>query len=225
MIRKDAASSKRLAALSPKALALFLMLVPHFDSHGKINGDPLYLKAEVVPLVPWFTLPVIRKCLTEIDHETNVKWFEHGGRWYLHSLSWREHQDLREERLGADTLPSHPSIEVRDLSGSSPGGVPPEVEVELEVKGKKKEKKKAAAAACSGGLAPPLAAAPQDGGNGADTPRLSPRDSTIEHLRGEVLKGTLTNKGARMGLLFRKEFGITPAQALEIFPDEEGAAT
>ena len=67
MLRKDAASSKKLAALSPKALALFLMLIPHFDSHGKLNGDVRFVKGEAVPLIPWFTIPVIRKALAEID--------------------------------------------------------------------------------------------------------------------------------------------------------------
>lgn len=136
MIRRDAANSKRLAALSPNALALFLMMIPHFNPHGKMNGDPMYIKAEVVPLIPWFTLPVIQAALAEIDAKTNVKWFEHGGRWYLHSLSWPEHQKLREDRLGADHLPSYPSTPglLQDKSRTTPGGVPQEVEVEVQGK-------------------------------------------------------------------------------------------
>jgi len=86
MIRKDASNSKRLARLSPRALALFGMLIPHYDVYGKMNGDPMYIKSEVVPLIPWFSLGVIRKTLAEIDRETNVKWFQNEGRWYLHSL-------------------------------------------------------------------------------------------------------------------------------------------
>ncbi len=136
MIRRDAANSMKLASLSPMALALFLMMIPHFNPHGKMNGDPMYIKSVVVPLIPWFTLPVIQEALAEIDTKTNVKWFEHGGRWYLHSLSWLEHQKLREDRLGADHLPSYSSTPrlLREESGSAPGIVPP--------KGKGKEKGK-----------------------------------------------------------------------------------
>jgi hypothetical protein len=143
MIRKSISNSKGVASLSPKALSLFAMLIPHFSSYGKMNGDPMYIKAEVVPLIPWFTVSNIKTALDEISKHTSVKWFEHDGRLYLHALSWFQHQDLRHDRLGGDHLPSHPDAnlksEVRDYSRTTPGSVRPEVEVEVEVNEKKKE--------------------------------------------------------------------------------------
>jgi hypothetical protein len=109
------------------------MLIPHYSAFGKMNGDPLFIKAEVVPLIPWFTLSEIRKALQEIDRETNVKWFEHEGRWYMHALSWEQHQDLREDRRGRDHLPSADA-----KSGSSPGVVPEKSGVKLKLKLKEK---------------------------------------------------------------------------------------
>jgi hypothetical protein len=176
MIRRDAANSKKLASLSPNALALFLMMIPHFNPHGKMNGDPMFIKSEVVPLIPWFTLPVIQAALAEIDAKTNVKLFEHGGRWYLHSLSWPEHQKLREDRLGADHLPSYlptPGV-VREESGSTPGRVPLKGKGKGKGKGKEKGKEKGCGAPHEDAADhPPLegasAAAEQgDGGNGKD---------------------------------------------------------
>ena len=128
-------------------------------------GAPLYL-------------PTIRKALREIDKETNVKWFEAGGRWYLHSLKWDEHQDLRTDRRGRDLIPSYPG-EVRDKSGSSPGVVPPEVEVEVEGEGKKEVELEVpkTADASTGASRPPLARPP---GNGKDTATASGKKGTVK---------------------------------------------
>lgn len=131
MIRKDISNSDKIASLSPKSLALFGMLIPHFNAHGKMNGNLYFIKGEVVPKIKWFTLAVIKACLTEISEKTNVKWFQKDGMWYLHSLNFEDHQDLREDRRGDDRLP--------DYSRSIPGLVRPEVEVEVEVEVESKE--------------------------------------------------------------------------------------
>lgn len=149
MIRQEIRQSQRIAALCPKSVALFCLLIPHFNAHGKMNGDPRFIKGEVCPLIPWLTIPEITRCLAEIHKKTNVKWFEYGGLKYLHSLNWAQHQELRSDRKGGDLLPSY---QVQDKSGSTPGvvqtspglvpatpGVVP-LEVEEEVEGKDKGK-------------------------------------------------------------------------------------
>ena len=124
MIDQNISKSKKVAKLSPKSLALFALLIPHFNAHGKMNGELHYIKGQICPLINWLPIKDIKKCLTEISQETNVKWFTHKGLHYLQSLNWKEHQSgLR--RLGPDLLP--------DWSRSGPGALPPEVEVELEV--------------------------------------------------------------------------------------------
>ena len=126
MIRVDISRSNKVSALSPKALSLFTLLIPHFNAHGKMNGDPHFIKGEVCPLIRWLSLPAIKKALKEITTNTNVKWFKFDGCWYIHSIKFEEHQELRTDRSGPDLLPSY--------SGSSPGVVRREVEVEVEVK-------------------------------------------------------------------------------------------
>ena len=197
MIRKDASNSKKLARLSPRALALFGMLIAHYDAYGKMNGDPMYIKSEVVPLITWFTLSIIRKTLAEIDRETNVKWFQHEGRKYLHSLNWDEHQDIRKDRRGKDVLPSYVG-EVPDKSGSSPGAVRPEV---------KRSKEKLRAAASVGDFGPPRTAAlptkDQSRGNGGDADQVIPPE--------------LKEWGERLAVTVK-----TKQEALGIDPEEEG---
>ena len=130
MIRKDISRSHRVAKLSAKALALFTMLIPHYNAHGKMDGNPHTIKGTVVPFITWFDIPTITRCLHEISEKTNVKYFQVDGCWYLHSLNYDEHQALK--RKGRDYLPSCPGV-VPDQSGTTPGLIRPEVEVEVEV--------------------------------------------------------------------------------------------
>lgn len=141
MIRKSISQSKGIAQLSPESISLFCMLIPHFNAHGKMNGDPYFIKGEVVPRIKWFTVEKIKKCLKEISQKTNVKWFIHDGLWYIHSLNFKEHQELREERLGDDCLPSYPGL-LRDYSMSSRNLSDIEVEEEVEDKEEVKEEDK-----------------------------------------------------------------------------------
>jgi len=175
------------------------MLIPHFDSHGKMNGDPLFIKGEVVPLIPWATVSVIRQSLAQISEKTNVKHFLHGGRWYLHATNWQEHQYIREDRTGTDLLPSYSGLNpepvgsspgvVLGKSGSSPGLVPLEVEVRsrsrsLNIEGE-------------GGEVPPgegspggerKAGPPPGGDNGIDITQLVPKLRPCPVIR-EAVKG------------------------------------
>lgn len=130
MIRSDIKKSKSFASLSKESKILFLMMIPHFSSHGKMNGSPYYVKGEIVPLLEEFTIPIIEKCLLEISNKTNVKWFEYCGLMYLHSINWEQHQELRKDRMGKDDMP--------DYSCTTP--VLCQLEVEVEVKGEVKGK-------------------------------------------------------------------------------------
>ena len=138
MIRKRISESRGFAGLSPKAAALFGMMIPHFNAHGKMNGGPGYVKDEVCPLVKYLTIRTIQRLLREISKKTNVKWFKSNGRWWLHSLNFNsKHQNLKKDRMGEDDLPSYPRA-VRDNGGSSPGLIP----LEGEGKGEGKDKEK-----------------------------------------------------------------------------------
>jgi hypothetical protein len=132
MINRDISDSKGFAKLSPQAAVLFTMMIPHYSPYGKMNGDPGYLKGEICPRVEYLTTKNIPACMKEITEHTSVKWFEHDGRWWIHSTNFlTEHQNIRMEKLSPDLLP--------DYSGTCPVQVPPEVEVEGEVEGEGNE--------------------------------------------------------------------------------------
>ena len=126
IISRAISDSKKFAQLSPQAAVLFCMLIPHYTSHGKMNGDPGYIKAEVCPRIPYLTIANLPGMLDEISAKTNVKWFAVDGRYWIHSTKFlSDHQKLRKDRLGDDLLP--------DYSRTTPGPVRHEVEVEVEV--------------------------------------------------------------------------------------------
>jgi len=128
MLNRDISNSKKFAALSPKAAVLFCMIIPHLNSHGKLNGGAGFLKDEICPRLNYISLNDISKLMKEISDNTNMKWFEHEGRFWIHSINFlSQHQELKVDRLGQDLLPSY--------SGVNPDLVPPEVEVEEEDKG------------------------------------------------------------------------------------------
>jgi len=150
MIRKDISKSMKFSSLSKDAMVLFQMLIPHYDSHGKMNGNPHYIKGEICPLIDFLTPKVIESCLEEISEKTSVKWFSSGGLHYLHALSFSEHQDLNPGRIGKDKLPNYQKNNSREnqnelMSNSAithekvQHQIEEEVEVQIEVKEEVKE--------------------------------------------------------------------------------------
>jgi hypothetical protein len=214
MIRKSISRSKGIAKLSPKALSLFCLIIPHLDSYGKSNGNPQYVKAEMCPLIPWLTIPAIKKALKEIDANTNLKWFqEDDGTLYLHSTNWEEHQKLEKMKRGEDYLPSYPSIKVDDQSTSSRRVVGPEVEV--EVKDQVEVEREVELEPIHVLPSPPYggggATPPQDRGNGKGESTGEIKESqmalirkvkseehqkTLEALLGEVMRGSMERRVA-----------------------------
>jgi len=120
MINRAIADSDKFAALTPEAAVLFALLIPWFNSHGKLNGGPGHIKDEICPKIPYLTYENIPALLTEISSKTNVKWFMSGGRHWIHALKFNsEHQRL-EKKLGMDKLPSYSPAPVADKPQTSP---------------------------------------------------------------------------------------------------------
>lgn len=142
MINKSVSDSDNLPRLSADALALFFLLIPHYNSHGKMNGGPGHIKDEVVPKFPQYTYENLPVYLKEISDCTSVKWFRCGGRWWLHSLNFlSKHQKLDPKKLGRDLLPSYSGVDPEQFPGDSETGpelVAHEVEGEVEVEGEEK---------------------------------------------------------------------------------------
>lgn len=116
MIRKRISQSKGFAALSTQAQVVFCMLIPHYTPHGKMNGNPYFIKGEVMPFIKWATVPAIERCLKEISSHTSVKWFSIDGIWYLHSTNDQEHQTYQDGKIRKDVFPDFQPSKIQDNS-------------------------------------------------------------------------------------------------------------
>jgi hypothetical protein len=152
MINRAIADSDKFAALTPEAAVLFALLIPWFNSHGKLNGGPGHIKDEICPKIPYLTYENIPALLTEISGKTNVKWFMSGGRHWIHALKFNsEHQRL-EKKLGIDKLPSYSPAPVADKPQTSSETVADK----SALKDKDKDKKKAKEVPDTGGQHQPV---------------------------------------------------------------------
>lgn len=141
MLSKDISRSEKFTALSKESQILFVMIIPHLNSFGKLNGNAEFIKGEVCPLIEWLDIATIKKCLNEISEKTSLKWFAQGRMNYLHFLSWEKHQKLEPSKLGTDDLPSYPQgPAVEEKSTTSRELV--SYEVKDQVKGEVKEEGK-----------------------------------------------------------------------------------
>lgn len=125
MIRTTLSQSHGFSKMSAEARSLFCMMIPHFNAHGKMDGNPHSIKGKVVPLIESLDAEGIERCLREIHDNTSVKWYAVKGIFYLQSVHWNEHQELRKDRLGRDDIP--------DYSRTTPGPIRHEVEVESPI--------------------------------------------------------------------------------------------
>ena len=142
MISRKIRSSDKFASLSKDSMILFCMVLPHLNSYGKLNGEPNFIKGECVPKIKFFTIKKISECMKEINQKTNMKYFKLNGLWYVHALSFSNHQKLEKLKMGIDDLPSHGVV--LDQSPTSLRPVAHEVEVEVEVKEEVEDKDKEA---------------------------------------------------------------------------------
>jgi len=126
LLTTDISQSTKLASLSWKTRELFFYIIPHFNVHGKMNGDPHYIKGQCVPLLKHQTVKSIKDSLKEITEKTSVVWYQcDKGLWWLKSLNFQQHQPgLRKNRCAPDNIP--------EPSRSLPGVIPPELELEVE---------------------------------------------------------------------------------------------
>ncbi|QDP51251.1 MAG: putative DNA replication protein [Prokaryotic dsDNA virus sp.] len=107
-ITVKASNSRKLAELTPKALSLFFLILPHLNGWGKLDGDAYYIKAKVCKHVKWLTIEDIKSALDEINEKTDLKWFEYKGEMYLHAINDAKHNYLQMDRRGPRLeLPDH----------------------------------------------------------------------------------------------------------------------
>ena len=108
MLRKEICESDSFAALNDsKAQLLCCLLTPWWDDHGKMIGDPQWIKGNIVRKLKIFNEKEIARCLTLIDKCLDVQWWidEKGNEW-LYWSKFDNYQTISQEKKTKDNLPS-----------------------------------------------------------------------------------------------------------------------
>lgn len=139
MVRTKIARARAHQSLYPEAAALFLFVLPHLDSHGKLRADPIFIKGACVPYADWANEEAIGRALKEISDKTLLKWFEFDGAWWLHALDFWEWQDIKQVKPGqTDHLPDYPGLQT---TPEDSGQLQAEGKGEEEAKGEPEDRK------------------------------------------------------------------------------------
>jgi hypothetical protein len=115
MLRRSIADSSDFASLTPEEAVLFCMIIPHLNTHGKIQGGAAFIKEIICPKVSYLTIEKIPILLKSITEKTDMKWFFHDDRYWIHAVHFTEHQKLDKNKIGLDLLPTY-----AELKKSSP---------------------------------------------------------------------------------------------------------
>ena len=108
MLRKDICESDSFTGLNDtKAQLLCCLLTPWWDDHGKMIGDPQWIKGNIVRKLKQFTEKEIIRCLELINKCLDVQWWtdEKGNKW-LYWGKFNNHQTISKEKMTKDNLPS-----------------------------------------------------------------------------------------------------------------------
>jgi hypothetical protein len=106
LLSRSIAESEGFASLSPRAAVLFLLIIPHLNSHGKMLANPYTLKGMVCPKIGYLTVDEIGQCMAEISRKTDLKYFCFKGSWFVHALNFDQYQKI-DKRRGRDMLPGY----------------------------------------------------------------------------------------------------------------------
>lgn len=145
----SAATSLSLARCSVEAQLLFTRLIAAADDQGRLQGDPLLVKAQCVPLIDRATPKRIDEWLAELHDSGMILRYESAGQSLIQVVKWWDYQgwlrhlfpsrwpapegyeDRTKGHGAADGLP--PSDGHSSANGRTPDGLDVDVSGEVEV--------------------------------------------------------------------------------------------
>lgn len=140
MLKKRIAKSEKFAALkSDKARLLYLLMLPHLDAEGRLEGDYPVIKGEVCPYLNEYTERVMTKCLRELAEIGLITLYAIGGRRYIEWVRFDDFNRINKEKEAPSYIPPPDSgvalAELRSNSGVTPSKVKDKVKVKDKEKG------------------------------------------------------------------------------------------
>jgi hypothetical protein len=108
MLRKDICESDSFADLKDSNSQLLLCLLTiWWTDHGKMIGEEIWIKGNIIRKLKQFTLKEISRCLKNINDNTDVQWWidSKGNKW-LYWSKFDNHQTISNEKKAKDIYPS-----------------------------------------------------------------------------------------------------------------------
>ena len=141
----SAATSISLARCSVEAQLLFTRLIAAADDQGRLQGDPLLVRAQCMPLIDRATTKTVDRWLAELEANGMLIRYEAAGQSLIQVVKWWEHQGwlrhLRPSRWPApegftDQTKGRGEADERPPSGGQPSAnVPPSGGPDSDVSG------------------------------------------------------------------------------------------
>lgn len=110
MLKKRIAKSRKFNELlqTDRARLLYVMMLPHLDSEGRIEATPTFIKADCIPLLNWPD-EEIQTYLEELHNVGLIILYQADEEQYLELVNFHVHNKIRKDKERASTLPSPPS--------------------------------------------------------------------------------------------------------------------
>lgn len=106
-LSKSIAYSAQVGSVSLEADYLFMRMIPHLDSAGRMTGEPMSVKALCCPLRNELTVQIAERCLSELCNAGLIDWYVGPDKAkYLSFPGFKAHQrGARLEREAPSRLP------------------------------------------------------------------------------------------------------------------------
>lgn len=106
MLKKRIAYSKKIAALHcDRSRTLYFMAYPHLDIEGRIEADPVLLKARVAPLLSWLHIEV-EDSLKNLYRVGLIILYKADDNLYAQFTKFTDFQKIRKDREAQSAFPS-----------------------------------------------------------------------------------------------------------------------
>ncbi len=105
MLHKKISVSLQVNRLTLPARLLFTWMIPHADDEGRLNGDPEFIRAMVVPMTKW-SFKKIKEYLEEIKNKGLIYYWQENDEWFIEFIKWKQHQYIQKDRFKSSDLPS-----------------------------------------------------------------------------------------------------------------------
>lgn len=116
MLKKRIAKSRKLAAAKPLSRLLYLMILPHLDIEGRIEGDPLLVRAQCIPYFNW-AIKQVDSFLEDLANVGLILLYTFEEETYIEFVRFDSFQNLRTDREAPSTIPAPTPGVLRESSG------------------------------------------------------------------------------------------------------------